>query len=148
MSPVDATEHKRTENISRNAARSDTPESNESLLESVVALWLVLVSHAEATIDGLRLDIKLAAYSLVALLVAGIVAAVLLIGLWYLGMGLLYVGLLALQVPVFVALLVIVLIQLSLLFFCYRFSKRMRENLNFKAVRAALADSSDPETKK
>ena len=34
-------------------------ESNADLLESAVALWSVLVSHASATVDAFKLDIKI-----------------------------------------------------------------------------------------
>ena len=144
LPPNDTTKQNLNGKINHSAAASDT-ESNVDLLETFKALWLVLVSHVEATVDGLRLDIKLAASSLMALLVTGIVVAALLVGLWFLGMGLLYAGLVALQVPAVVALLAIVLIQFLLLFFCHRFAMRMLQNLNFQAVRSALSDTSDPE---
>lgn len=127
-------------NISQGEAASDSGESNDDLLETITALWLALVSHVEATVDGFRLDIKLAASSLMALLVTGVIVAVLLVGLWFLGMALLFAGLVTVQVSTVVALLVIVLIQLSLLFLCHRFSKRLLANLNFQATRAALPE--------
>lgn len=120
-------------------------ESNADLLESAVALWSVLVSHASATVDAFKLDIKLATSSLIALLVTGLVIAALLLGLWFLGMGLIFAGLTALQVPMIVALLLIVSMQLALLFCCCRFAKRMLRNLNFQAVRAALSTTADSE---
>ena len=124
---------------------SDPAESNNGLLESAAALWSVLTSQASATVGAFKLDIKLAASSLIALLVAGFVIAALLLGLWFLGMGLIVAGLIALQVPVVVALLVIVSIQLALLLCCWRFAKRMLTNLHFKAVRATLSDTADSE---
>lgn len=143
MDPTrDTTQQNSNANVGRSSSVSNATGSNDELLQSAAALWLVLVSHAQATVDGFRLDIKLAATSLVGLLITGFVIALLLIGLWFLAMGLLFSALVALQVPVVVVLLIIVFIQLVLLFFCHRFAKRMLENLEFKAMRAALSDTS------
>ena len=129
--------------LSPKAAGEDVAESSDDLRELVSALWLTLSRHVEATADAIRLDIKLAASSLMALLVTGIVVAALLVGLWFLGMGLLFSGLVALEVSKVVALLLIVLIQLLLLFFCHRFSKRMLANLNFQATRSSLPETAE-----
>ena len=143
VSPNDTISKNLNGNIRHSEETSEATDSDVDLLEAVKAFWLVFLRHVEATVDGFKLDIKLAAYSLMALLITGIVVAALLVGLWFLGMVLLFTGLTALQVPMVAALLVIVLIQLLLLFLCHRFSKRMLNNFNFKAIRAALADKSE-----
>tara|TARA_R110002124_G_scaffold183145_1_gene350519 strand:- start:9102 stop:9545 length:444 start_codon:yes stop_codon:yes gene_type:complete len=120
---------------------NDCAEDNGDLLETITVLWLALVNHVAATIDGLRLDIKLAVTSLIALLVTVIIVAALLVGLWFLGMGLLFVGLTALKASSGTALLVIILIQLVLLYFCHRLCKQFLANLNFQATRAALTET-------
>lgn len=138
LPPNDTTNRTLNGNPSQN---KDAAEPNVDFLETTKALWIVLVRHVEATVEGFKLDLKLAVYSLMALLVTGIMIAALLVGLWVLGMGLIFVGLTALQVPVVLVLLVIALIHFLLLFICHRFSKRMLNNLHFKTIRAALADT-------
>ncbi|MDF1819488.1 MAG: hypothetical protein P1U54_12670 [Immundisolibacteraceae bacterium] len=116
----------------------DPTDVTDGLPELVTGLWLALTRHLDATVNAIRLDIKLAASSLMALLITGIVVAALLLGLWFLGMGLIFVGLAALEVSKVVALLLIGAFQLLLLFCCHRFSKRLLANLNFQATRAAM----------
>jgi hypothetical protein len=129
--------------MNRSTSAEKVNEPRDDLPQLVSTLWLSLANHLEATIDAIKLDTKLAASSLVALLVTGIVAAALFLGLWFLGMGLLFAGLTALQVPTVVTLLLIVLIQLGLLVFCHRFSRRLLANLDFQATRAALPGTAE-----
>ena len=139
MSPPNATTRTHTDgNMDPDLLAGDTTESGDTLPELVTGLWLALARHLDATVDAIRLDIKLAVSSLMALLITGIVVAALLLGLWFLSMGLIFVGLAALQVPKVVALLLIVAFQLLLLFCCHRFSKRLLANFNFQATRAAM----------
>lgn len=138
-SPNSITSQNLNDSISPNLQGNDDAEPSDDLLDTVKALWLSLLDHLEATVGGLRLDIKLAASSLIALLVTGIVVAGLLMGLWFLAMALLFTGLVTLQIPTAVVLLVIVLLQLLLLLFCHRLSKRLLANLGFQATQAALS---------
>lgn len=143
-SPNTTAEQNLNGNFTHDVSATDTHEADDGLQALITGLWLALACHVEATIAAIRLDIRLAASSLMGLLVTGIVVAALFLGLWFMGMGLLFSCLVELRVSMLVALLLIVLIQLLLLFCCYRFSKRMLANLNFKATRAALPQKTEP----
>ncbi|MDX2463535.1 MAG: hypothetical protein QNK31_03400 [Porticoccus sp.] len=141
VSPTSEANKNLNDRINNSETAKDTASTNGSLLESISALWLALANHLDAITNGVRLDIKLAASSLMALLVTGIFVAALLLGLWFLAMVLLFLGLTTFQVPAVVALLVIVLIQFLLLYFCHNLSQRLLTNLSFKATRAALPET-------
>lgn len=141
VSPLSEANKNLNDRIKNSEAAKDNASTNGGLLESISALWLALANHLDAIINSVRLDIKLAASSLMVLLVTGIVVAALLLGLWFLTMALLFLGLTTFQVPTVIALLVVVLIQFLLLYFCHNLSKRLLTNLSFQATRAALPET-------
>ncbi|MFP8965795.1 NfeD family protein [Pokkaliibacter sp. CJK22405] len=118
--------------------RGDAPPSLSDVMSQWKLTWKTLVAQWESFTDVATLEARLAALSLVEMLVLGIISAVLLIASWIGILAVIGIGLNALGLPWALALILLIAGNLGAVAYLVMRLRRRSENLAFKGTRSLI----------